>query len=70
MRAGADNHTCVKHLHQDCVFVSEWVADVQEPETKVAWLSEREIAEIGGLAGDSRLQAKALFAHVRELLGT
>lgn len=51
------------------MFVSEWIADVQPPETKVAWLSEKEIAEIPGLAEDARLQAKALFGHIHRLLG-
>jgi hypothetical protein len=45
------------------------VADVQPPETKVAWLSEKETAEIPGLAEDARLQAKALFGHIPQLLG-
>lgn len=70
MRARADNHTPARHRHQDHVFVSEWVEDVQAPETKVAWLSEQEIAGRPGLAEDSRLQAKALFGHVRDLLGS
>lgn len=69
MRARADSHTPARHRHQDHVFVSEWVQDVQAPETKVAWLSEREIAERPGLAEDSRLQASVLFRHVRDLLG-
>lgn len=70
MRASADNHTPARHRHQDHVFVSEWVADVQPPETRVAWLSEKEIAEIPGLAEDARLQAKALFGHIHQLPGS
>ncbi len=69
MRARADNHTPDHHRHQDHVFVSEWIEDTQEPETRVAWLSELEIAELPDLAEDSRLQAKVLFGHVRDLLG-
>lgn len=68
MRASADSHTPGRHRHQDHVFVSEWTEDAQEPETRVAWLSEQETATLPGVADDSRLQAMTLFGHVRALL--
>ncbi|MEU9891081.1 NUDIX domain-containing protein [Sphaerisporangium sp. NPDC051011] len=67
MRASPDSHTPARHMHEDHVFVSEWLADVQAPETEVAWLSEQQVGEVPGLAEDSRLQAKALFGHVRDI---
>lgn len=68
MRASPDNHTPARHLHQDHVFVGRWLEDVQEPETKVMWLSEAEVAETPDLPEDSRLQAKVLFGQVEHLI--
>lgn len=68
MPACADSHTPVPHIHQDHVFAGVWLRDVQEPETEVQWLSEAEIAEFPALSEDSRLQAKALFAQLSDIL--
>ncbi|WP_207934488.1 NUDIX domain-containing protein [Actinomadura sp. KC06] len=64
MGASPDNHTRDEHVHVDHVFVAEWVADVCEPETRVRWVTEHEVADLPDLAEDTRLQAKELFASV------
>jgi 8-oxo-dGTP pyrophosphatase MutT (NUDIX family) len=69
MRASPDSHTRASHVHQDHVFCAEWMEDVAEPETRVRWMTEAEVAETPDLPEDARLQAKALFGPVRELLG-
>ncbi|REF00619.1 hypothetical protein [Thermomonospora umbrina] len=55
MPASPDSHTPAAHVHQDHVFVGQWPVDVQEPETRVRWRTEAEVAETPGLREDSRL---------------
>jgi 8-oxo-dGTP pyrophosphatase MutT (NUDIX family) len=68
MNAGPDNHTRAPHRHQDHVFASVHVDDVQKPETQVRWLTESEVADAADIPEDSRLQAKHLFPIVEQML--
>jgi ADP-ribose pyrophosphatase YjhB (NUDIX family) len=69
MRAGADNHTREPHVHIDHVFVA--VVDDAEPLAapahEVRWFTEGEVAEVPGIAEDSRLQAKELFGRIADI---
>ncbi|MEV4252855.1 NUDIX domain-containing protein [Spirillospora sp. NPDC049652] len=68
MEASPDNHTPAPHVHQDHVFCAVWVEDVQEPETRVRWMTEAEVAGTPDLPEDTRLQAQVLFDPVRAVL--
>lgn len=69
MAASSDNHTAVRHLHLDHVFVGLYVADDQPPESRVCWAGEQELAQAPGIPEDVRLPAKELFAEVARLTG-
>ncbi|MFD7577467.1 NUDIX domain-containing protein [Kitasatospora sp. NPDC059817] len=68
MDACADNHTREPHRHIDHVFVArvhERGAD-EGAVHEVRWFTEQEASEAEGLAEDSRLQLKALFAMISD----
>lgn len=68
LRARADNHTPEPHVHLDHVFLAFAAggpAGVPAHETR--WFSELEIAHVGGISEDSRLQARELFPRVAEI---
>ncbi len=69
MAASPDNHTAGHHLHLDHVFVGLHAGDVREPETKVRWMPELELAQAPDVPEDVRLPAKELFAQVARLAG-
>jgi ADP-ribose pyrophosphatase YjhB (NUDIX family) len=71
MRAGADNHTREPHKHVDHVFLAvvDDITPRQQPVHAVRWFTEQEMAEVSGIAEDSRLQAKELFGRIDEIAG-
>jgi 8-oxo-dGTP pyrophosphatase MutT (NUDIX family) len=70
MLASPDNHTRVPHIHLDHAFVAVHVADACSPETRVRWVSERELAEAADVPEDVRLAGKGLFADIGDLAGS
>jgi 8-oxo-dGTP pyrophosphatase MutT (NUDIX family) len=67
MPASPDNHTPELHVHLDHVFVGLHVADARDPETRVWWARERDVAEAPDLPEDVRMPAKELFAEIGRL---
>ena len=69
MPASPDNHTADRHFHLDHVFVGLYAGGVREPETRVRWMSEHELAQAPGVPEDVRLPANELFAEIARLAG-
>jgi hypothetical protein len=55
------------HVHLDHVFVGLHIADTRDPETRVWWARERDVAEALDLPEDVRMPARELFAEIGRL---